>query len=77
MGKVINLPQNKCEECGIREATILCDYDVGYVKALYGTEVYIRVTCDKRLCKKCSHKINHKDYCTGCFEKIKEQIESE
>ncbi len=27
---IVQLPQIICEECHKREATILCDYDIGY-----------------------------------------------
>lgn len=37
---IVQLPQIICEECHKREATILCDYDIGYNIDLEGMSVF-------------------------------------
>ncbi len=74
MNKIIEMPKILCEECKIREATRLCDYDIGYNIDLEGPGKTKRVTCDKKLCTQCAHKINNKDYCMEHLEKIKKEV---
>lgn len=71
MDKIVQLPQIICEECHEREATRLCDYDIGYNIDLAGRGKIKRVTCDKKLCIRCAIKINNKDYCKKHIQDLK------
>ncbi len=75
MDKIVQLPQIICEECHKREATRLCDYDIGYNIDLAGRGKIKRVTCDKKLCTECVTKINNKDYCKEHIEALKKELE--
>lgn len=74
MGKIIQIPKEICEECKKREATRLCDYDIGYNIDLEGRGKIKRVTCDKKLCVECTTKINNKDYCKKHIEALKQEL---
>lgn len=74
MGKIIQIPKEICEECKKREATRLCDYDIGYNIDLEGRGKIKRVTCDKKLCVECATKINNKDYCKEHIEALKQEL---
>lgn len=74
MDKIVQLPQIICEECHEREATRLCDYDIGYNIDLEGRGKVKRVTCDKKLCIECATKINNKDYCKEHIKALKEEL---
>lgn len=71
---IIEIPKILCEECKIREATRLCDYDIGYNIDLEDRGKVKRVTCDKKLCEKCSHKLNRRDYCKEHWKEIKKEV---
>ncbi len=71
---IVQLPQIICEECHKREATILCDYDIGYNIDLEGRGKVKRVTCDKKLCIKCATKIDNKDYCKKHIKALKQEL---
>lgn len=74
MDKIVQLPQIICEECYKREATRLCDYDIGYSIDLEGRGKVKRVTCDKKLCAECATKINNKDYCKEHIKALKKEL---
>lgn len=74
MDKIIKIHKIICEECKRREATRLCDYDIGYNIDLAGRGKVKRVTCDKKLCVKCATKINNKDYCKKHIEALKQEL---
>lgn len=71
---IIEIHKILCEECKIREATRLCDYDIGYNIDLEGRGKVKRVTCDKKLCIKCATKINNKDYCKKHIKALKQEL---
>ena len=71
---IVQLPQIICEECNKREATRLCDYDIGYNIDLEGRGKVKRVTCDKKLCTECATKINNKDYCKEHIKALKKEF---
>lgn len=74
MGKIVQIPKIICEECKKREATRLCDYEIGHNIDLVGPGKAKRVTCDKKLCVKCATKINNKDYCKKHIEAIRQEL---
>ncbi len=76
MNNVIDIT-NLCDECKKREATRLCDYDIGYNIDVSGKGKVKRVTCDRKLCDECTHKLNNKDYCHEHWESLKQEIRKE
>lgn len=71
---IIKLPETVCQQCRVREATLLCDFIVGKAIDLKGAGRVSQVTCDKMLCEKCARKVNTKDYCKRHFEELKREI---
>lgn len=71
---IVQIPKIICEECKKREATRLCDYEIGHNIDLVGPGKAKRVTCDKKLCVKCATKINNKDYCKKHIEAIRQEL---
>ena len=71
---IVQIPKIICEECKKREATRLCDYEIGHNIDLVGPGKAKRVTCDKKLCVKCATKINNKDYCKKHIEAIIQEL---
>lgn len=74
MDKIIQIPKVICEECRKREATRLCDYNIGYNIDLEGLGRRKRITCDKKLCTKCASRINNKDYCKEHTKALKQEL---
>lgn len=74
MGKIVQIPKIICEECKKREATRLCDYEIGHNIDLVGSGKAKRVTCDKKICTECATKINNKDYCKNHIKTLKQEL---
>jgi len=76
--KVIKLPEERCQFCGKREATKLCDKVIGETRAIdmEGPGVISSglMTCDKKICDKCATHIDGADYCPECVQKIKKAL---
>lgn len=72
---ITELPKIVCEECRKREATLLCDFVVGKYFDLEGLGRITKATCDKKLCEKCTRKINTRDYCKNHFQELKKEVE--
>lgn len=71
---IVQIPKIICEECKKREATRLCDYEIGHNIDLVGPGKAKIVTCDKKLCVECATKINNKDYCKEHIKALKEEL---
>lgn len=60
----------RCEFCK-REATLLCDVIVGeYVGHPPKGEKSINVTCDNKICDKCTIKLKNMDICPCCIKSL-------
>ena len=61
--------EDRCQFCG-REATLLCD--MPSMTVVSSADFVRRVwTCDKRICTKCTTRVNAFDFCPECVKKIK------
>lgn len=71
--------EQRCSVCGDLsvKAEFLCDMPIGITfpistGRLMKIEFKKKVlTCDKKLCKKCTTKVNGFDFCPDCIKKIK------
>jgi hypothetical protein len=79
MGEVSNFPENICQSCKKREATLLCDkvlgtrHYCGHPPKNNGKMNEI-ITCDNKICTKCAVNIDGMDVCPGCLRKIKKVL---
>ena len=73
----MQLESGICMECGKRKAKYLCDYITGKSFDLYGKGQITESTCDKYLCKKCTNKLNKRDYCIDHIKQLKKELKED
>ncbi len=67
--------EERCDFCGDlkTKAEFFCDMPVMKIQTTEDFETCI-FTCDKKLCRKCTTRINGFDFCPDCIRKIKSTI---
>lgn len=58
----------RCDFCN-NKATLLCDMPVNEICTSIDFKSYV-ITCDKKICKNCTTRVNEFDYCPDCVRKI-------
>jgi hypothetical protein len=73
MTNTIVLPKYPCSFCKKREATLFCDFVIGYSWTTAKDEKGRMIgsyheTCDNQICGECAIKVSGYDFCPSCDE---------
>lgn len=79
---VIELPENRCQSCGKKEATLLCDkvkmYSNNGIKCSRDNGCKPMKDkihhCNKQICEDCATHIDGADYCPDCIKQLKKGV---